>query len=102
MIKLMSFAALLAASATSSIAAPPAQQQVVITFSAGEMTNARAVARLKKRIDAAVEQLCGSYASVEYDQWRHIDRCRGDALLSVEQQIAKLAPNGAIRLALAR
>lgn len=103
MIKLMGFAVLIAASGSHSNAAPPAEQeQVLITVSAQDMAKPRAMAVLKKRIGVAVEQFCGSFASVEYDQWRHIDRCREDALRGVEQQMAKLAPNGAIRLALAR
>ena len=57
-------------------------------------------ALMKHRIAVAVEQVCGSYASIESYQIPEVDSCRRQAWASANQQIARMAPNLQSRIAL--
>lgn len=42
---------------------------------------------LNRRLAAATEQVCGSYASVGADEWDAILRCRAEARRSIARQL---------------
>lgn len=61
------------------MAATPAiarEDSVTIPVTKADFASTTARAQLDRRIGAAVERLCGSYAAVETYQWTAIDDCR--------------------------
>ena len=55
-------------------------------------------ALLKHRIAVAVEEVCGSYATIETYQVPELDACRKEAWASAHRQLAALKDTGQIRL----
>jgi len=53
---------------------------------------------MKHRIALAVEQVCGSYATIETYQTPEVDACRKEAWASARRQMAALSGPGEIRL----
>ena len=57
-------------------------------------------ALMKHRIAAAVEEVCGSYSTVESWQVPEVDSCRREAWASVNRQLAELPSSATVRIAL--
>lgn len=93
---LMVSMALLASAFTAPAIAEPLE--VVITVTAHK-AGAPMTRALRHRVALAVEQVCGSYATVERDEWYVMDGCYKQAWHSVARQYAALEGDGAIRLA---
>lgn len=93
---------LIALAALTSTAVPVAAQiapQVEIVVTAQDLAGPAGQRRLHRRISAAAEQLCGSYATVESFQVDGITMCRDQVFGSAQQQLAALAGRGKLRLA---
>ena len=60
--------------------------------------------RFQRRVAAAIETVCGSYAGASASEQGEIDRCRRSAWSSVETQLAsqQARRNGAVRVASTR
>lgn len=86
------FAALVAAAAVPATAAEPASR--TISYADLDLATAHGRATLDRRIAAAVEALCGSYAGAPGWAVPEIDRCRAAARTSAETQLAALARRG--------
>lgn len=55
-------------------------------------------ALMKHRLAVAVEEVCGSYSTIETYQVPEVDACRKEAWASVNRQLAALKDTGQIRL----
>jgi UrcA family protein len=92
--KTILFAALLAA-----ISAMPASAQAQASRAVGyaglDLATPAGRAALNRRIAAAVEAVCGSYAGAPSDEVREIDRCRAAARAGIETQLAALQSRNA-------
>ena len=53
---------------------------------------------MKHRLAVAVEEVCGSYATIESYQVPEVDACRKEAWASANRQLAALKDTGQIRL----
>ena len=53
---------------------------------------------MKHRLAVAVEEVCGSYATIESYQVPEVDACRKEAWASANRQLAALKDTGPIRL----
>lgn len=98
MLKLIAAAAF-AASATVATAAQAPANEVVITVTATDRADAAGQRVLMRKVAMATEQVCGSFATVEYAQWDGVERCRAEAMKSVDQELAAMKAPGTIRLA---
>lgn len=76
-----------------------AQSRDTVTVSLPVSGAAESDRQFRHRIADSVEEVCGSYAAVEHDQWREIDQCRKVAWANVERQLAELKATGSERLA---
>jgi UrcA family protein len=86
------FAALFAASIAGTPAAafaPPASQSV--SYADLDLSRPADAERLRHRIAAAFEQVCGSYATSESWEAGEIARCRAAARAQADTQLARLA-----------
>lgn len=97
-------AILMSAAFASILAAAPALAQAAIAsrpvaYADLDLGTRADRARLDRRIAAAVETACGSYASAPSTETREIDRCRAAARTGIETQLAALRSRNA-RLAL--
>jgi UrcA family protein len=87
--------ALLAASlVTPAQAEDPEHTAIVIV----DRTARPSHALLRHRIAVAVEEVCGSYSTIESYQWPEVDACRKVAWASANRQLAALPGSGEIRL----
>jgi hypothetical protein len=77
-----------------SAAAPAQLAERSVTLDA----NTIASRAYQRELSAAIEEVCGSYAAVDYAQWDEIDRCRAGARASVDRQLAKLRQSQPVRL----
>ena len=75
-------------------AEPP--ETVVVTISKADL--ALSDKAFSHKIAMAVEQVCGSYASVEPYQWPEIDDCRRIAWSGVRQQLADIKSSQLVKL----
>ena len=99
MLKYIALAAL-ALTATAATARPlPERIEVVIKVTASDRADAAGHQRLMRKVSLAAEQVCGSYAAVEYQQWDRIEQCRAEAFRSVDRQLAAMKQPGIVRLA---
>jgi len=83
--------ALVAASLAATPAAaygPPARQAV--SYADLDLSRSADVARLHRRLAAALENVCGSYATSESWQESEIARCRAGARAEADAQLARL------------
>ena len=83
--------ALVAASLAATPAAaygPPARQAV--SYADLDLSRPADVARLHRRLAAALENVCGSYATSESWQESEIARCRAGARAEADAQLARL------------
>ena len=90
--KVLVSAALLAASAAPPALAQAAAAQRAISYADLDLAGRAGRAQLDRRLAAAVESLCGSYASAASSETREIDRCRAAARTGIARQLAALPP----------
>ena len=58
---------------------------------------------LRAKVAKAIDQGCGTYAGTDYIEWRAVGRCRKEAKISSDRQIADaMKKRGATHLAVAR
>ena len=69
-----------------------------ITITSADMATPTARARLDRRIGAAIEDVCGSYAAIESSQVPEKDACWAAAKRQVQQRMASL--NGRVKIQL--
>jgi UrcA family protein len=83
-----------------STAAPAADTsgEIVLVVTAADLRGAEGERRFQKRLDAAIEDFCGSYVSRESSQWHEVDACRRSVVTSSRAQLARIKPGQAIRL----
>jgi len=70
-----------------------------VTVTRTDMASPTARAHLDRRIGAAIEQVCGSYATIESSQVPEMDSCWEAAKAQVAQRIASIKNRSQIRLA---
>ncbi|SRR5260221_10969317 len=70
-----------------------------ITVTAADMASPAARARLDRRIGAAIEDVCGSYAAIESAQVPEMDDCWKAARSEVQQRLASFNSKTRIQLA---
>lgn len=78
---------------TLALAASPLQAEprsAVVTVTIAELSTPEGTARFHKRVAAALEEVCGSYATIETYQVPQLDECRRKARSSVETRVAAL------------
>lgn len=85
----------LLAAATAPVAAQSAENSVVITVDRAARASH---ALMRHRIAVAVEEVCGSYATIETYQVPELDACRKEAWASANRQLAAIKDSGQIRL----
>lgn len=85
----------LLAAATAPVAAQSAENSVVITVDRAARASH---ALMRHRIAVAVEEVCGSYATIETYQVPELDACRKEAWTSANRQLAAIKDSGQIRL----
>lgn len=84
-----------------SLVAPAVAQQPENTAYVVVDKSARAShAKLMRRIAVAVEEVCGSYSTIESYQVPELDACRKEAWASASRQLAARSPPGEGRIAL--
>lgn len=87
-------AILLTAASFAALSAMPVQAQAQASRAVGyrglDLGSRAGRAVLNRRIAAAVETVCGSYAGASSDETREIDRCRAAARSGIETQLAAL------------
>jgi len=69
-----------------------------VTVTSADMATPAARARLDRRIGAAIEEVCGSYAAIESSQVPEMDACWAAAKRQVQQRIASLNGRAKIQL----
>lgn len=69
-----------------------------VTVTSADMATPAARARLDRRIGSAIEEVCGSYATIESSQVPEMDACWTAAKRQVQQRIATL--NGRTKIEL--
>lgn len=91
---------LIAAVALGAFATPASAQpaEVSVKVADGELDTRAGRARLRQRVAAAIEQLCGSYAAIEPYQWPDIDKCWKSAWREANRQIAHLRGREPVKL----
>lgn len=79
------------ATATLTMAAPAmagdTQRTVKVGYADLDLSTATGRTNLDRRLSAAIEQLCGSYASANGDEADRITRCRAEARGSIARQM---------------
>jgi UrcA family protein len=73
--------------ATPAVAEP---NSVTLTITSADFATPTALARLDRRIGAAVEQVCGSYAAIESSQVPEMDACWISARDQARQQLGRV------------
>jgi UrcA family protein len=79
---------LMAVIAAASASAEPTTVSLTVTPSDFSSRDARA--KLDRRIAAAIEEVCGSYAAIESYQWPALDDCRRSARAQVDYRLARI------------
>jgi UrcA family protein len=84
---------LLALTAATIVTGPAIAEPRHATVDIGQSDLASSAGRaaLNRRIANAVEQVCGSYASIESYQWPEMDECWRSARIQVERRLAERA-----------
>ena len=72
---------------------------VTITVSRADFATPVAQAKLQHRIAAGIEQVCGSFATIESSQEPAVAECWAAAKISVAQRLASLGNRTTIELA---
>lgn len=74
--------------ATPALAAPQSGRTVTIRHADLDLSSATGRATLDRRLAAATEQVCGSYAGADQDEAMAIQRCRTAVARDVSRQLA--------------
>jgi UrcA family protein len=69
-----------------------------VTVTTADMATPAARARLDRRIGAAIEEVCGSYAAIESSQVPEMDECWKAAKSEVRQRLASFSVKTRIQL----
>lgn len=72
-------------------------RSTVVTVTLAELSTPDGTARFHKRVAAAIEEACGSYATIEAYQVPQLDECRREARSNIETRVAAIKGKG-IRL----
>ncbi len=75
------------------LAATPLQAEprsAVVTVTGAELSSPEGMKRFHKRIAAALEEVCGSYATIETYQVPQLDECWRKARSNIETRVASL------------
>lgn len=72
---------------------------VTITVTRADFATPAAEARLQHRISAGIEQVCGSFATIESSQEPAVAECWATAKTSVSQRLASMGNHATIQLA---
>ena len=70
-----------------------------VTITAADMATPAARDRLNRRIGAAIEEVCGSYAAIESAQVPEMDACWSAAKAQVAERLASIKSRTSIQLA---
>ena len=81
------------------VAATAEPRTATVTVTAADMATPTARAKLDRRIGAAIEEVCGSYAAIEIAQVPEMDDCWRSARAEAVQRIASLKGRTVIQLA---
>lgn len=73
-------------------------RSAIITVSTSELGTPAGAARFHRLVGTAIEEICGSYATIETYQVPELDKCRRNAWRQVEARIAILQGREEIRL----
>ena len=92
----IALAGLLVAVAAVPAAADPIAATVKV--SSADLSSSAARARLDRRIGNAIEQVCGSYASIEPDQWPSMDECWRSAREQADSRLASIRADATVRI----
>ena len=65
-----------------------------------DLTTARGLRQLRRRISTATESACDSYASKDHYEWNLVRRCRDEVTRMVEAQLARIIPRNDDRVAM--
>jgi UrcA family protein len=95
MTRLLLITALAALGATPALAEPASS---TVMISASDFVSPSARAALDRRIAAAIEEQCRSYAVVEPYQWDEVTACRTAAKSEVDTQLDRIAAASSVRL----
>jgi len=79
--------------------AASAETRQIVSHADLDLTRPGDVAKLRHRIALAIENICGSYASVEATQADDITRCRVDAVAHLPPRVAALMHSRPTQLA---
>lgn len=95
---------IMTALSTFSVAPAHAQQTVSqeVRVNTVDLASPAGRARLERRIRAALETVCGSYAGASVQEMSAIDRCRATARAAVETRLAELRTRAANRQLVSR
>jgi UrcA family protein len=74
-------------------------RSATVTVTAADMSTPAARARLDRRIGAAIEQACGSYAAIESGQVPEMDSCWAAAKAEVSRRLASFKGQDRIQFA---
>lgn len=75
------------------LASTPLQAEprsAVVTVTIAELSTPKGTARFNRRVRDAIEQVCGSYATIETSQVDHLDECWRKARSNVETRVTSL------------
>ena len=73
-------------------------RSATITVTAADMATPAARAKLDRRIGSTIEEVCGSYATIESSQVPEMDACWAAAKRQVQQRMASLKGRTNIQL----
>jgi UrcA family protein len=74
-------------------------RSATVTVTVADMSTPAARARLDRRIGAAIEQVCGSYAAIETGQVPEMDSCWAAAKAEASRRLASLKGQERIQFA---
>jgi len=74
-------------------------RSATVTVTSADMLTPAARARLDRRIGAAIEQVCGSYAAIESGQIPEMDSCWAAAKAEASRRLANLKGQERIQFA---
>ena len=77
---------------------PRETRSVVVMVSPADFANAKARAALDRRMESAIEDLCGVNAAAEGVDWGELKRCRAEARQDLDSKLASLPQSSTIRL----
>ena len=73
-------------------------RSIVVMVSPADFASTKARAALDRRMESAIEDLCGVNAAAEGVDWGELKRCRAQARQDLDSKLASLPQSRAIRL----